>query len=112
MALPLMEVSVGQFRCETCGRDGLTTGGVCLRCVPTVDGAPAQYRDVRAVPVAYETATTWACTGPLTHEDGSKCMPLPPDEQDEPESPGPGWEPFAGGVACGMLFTRWRRVVR
>lgn len=52
MALPLMDVSVGQFRCETCGRDGLTTGGVCLRCVPTVDGAPAQYRDVRAVPVA------------------------------------------------------------
>lgn len=51
MALPLMEVSVGQFRCETCGRDGLTTGGVCLRC--HADGEPLPDRVTGPVFVCY-----------------------------------------------------------
>lgn len=55
------------------------------------------YRE--GAPSRWETATTWVCSG-------TPC----PYPQDEPEAPdGPGWEPFAGGVVDGWLFTRWRR---
>lgn len=54
----------------------------------------------------HETETTWSPSSHLSRPD-------PVERQPEPEPPeGNGWEPFAGGIHDGVLYTRWRRRVQ